>query len=156
MFKIPKKNTLYNIAWLIALAMFFLADRFLKNLALHIKSEEIINLIPNHLYFNFQANENIAFSFPLGNQLALLISLILVIFLSTFVFRLYKKRNNQLVATLFSFMILGAISNIFDRLQYSFVIDYFHVPWFAVFNLADAMISVSAFIIIFLIIFKKK
>lgn len=144
------------MAWLIAMAMFFLADRFLKNLALLKKPDDLISLIPNQLYFSFQANEHIAFSLPLGNQLALIMSIFLVIVLSSFTFYLYKKNYSSYVVFLFSFMILGAISNIFDRLQHFFVIDYLYVPWFAVFNLADVMISVSAILILFLIIFKNK
>ncbi len=155
MFKKTNKHNLYNIAWFIAMAMFFLADRFLKNLAL-LKSEDVISLIPNHLYFSFQANEHIAFSLPLGNQLALIFSVFLVIILSIFTFRLYKRKYKPLLVIPFSFMILGAISNIFDRLQHSFVIDYLYVPWFAVFNIADAMISVSAILILFMIVFKDK
>ncbi len=156
MFKKINKFYLYNIAWLIAMAMFFLTDRFLKTLSLLKKPDDLISLIPNHLYFSFQANENIAFSLPLGNQLALILSIFLVIILSFFTFYLYKRKHKPLIIVLFSFMILGAISNIFDRLQHSFVIDYLYVPWFTVFNLADIMISVSAIIILFLIVFRNK
>lgn len=138
------------------MAMFFLADRFLKNLALLKKSDDFISLIPNHLYFSFKANENIAFSLPLGNQLALILSIFLVIILIFFTLYLYNRKYSSIIIIPFSFMILGAISNIFDRLQHSFVIDYLYVPWFAVFNLADAMISVSAILILFLILFKDK
>lgn len=138
------------------MAMFFLADRFLKNLAILKKSDDIIALVPNHLYFSFHANENIAFSLPLGNQLALIISIILIILLSFFLCYIYQKKYSPIIIFSFLFMILGAISNVFDRLQYSFVIDYLYVPWFTVFNIADVMISLSAIFIIFIILFKNK
>jgi signal peptidase II len=52
----------------------------------------------------------------------------------------------------FCLIIGGAIGNLIDRAVYGHVIDYifFHTPvWsFAVFNLADAFISVGAFVVV--------
>lgn len=157
MFKFIKLNTtIYNIAWLFALAMFFLLDRILKSLALSKKNEEAVNLIKDHLYFNFYANENIAFSIPLGNSLALILSTVLSILLIFFIIYLYKKRTNKLILVPLLFIFFGSISNIIDRIIYSFVIDYIHIPWFTVFNIADAMISVSAIFLIIFIFIKDK
>jgi signal peptidase II len=53
----------------------------------------------------------------------------------------------------FALIIGGAVGNLIDRAVYGHVIDYilFHTPvWsFAVFNLADAFISVGAALIVF-------
>ncbi len=156
MFNSIKFNNLYNIAWPLALAMFFLGDRILKNIALRKKTDEAISLINNHLYFNFQANENIAFSIPLGNYLALIFSALLSILLIIFIIHLYKKRANKLIIIPLLFLLFGSISNIIDRLLYSYVIDYLYVPWFAIFNLADTMISVSAIFLIIFVFIKDK
>jgi signal peptidase II len=156
MIKFIKSNNLSNIAWLLALAIFFLVDRILKNIALKRKTEEVINLINNHLYFNFQANENIAFSIPLGNQIALIFSIIISFLLIIFIVHLYKKRTNKLILIPLLFLLFGSISNIIDRLLYSFVVDYLYIPWFTVFNIADAMISVSAIFLIIFVFIKDK
>ena len=53
----------------------------------------------------------------------------------------------------FALIIGGALGNLIDRATYGHVIDYilFHTPvWsFAVFNLADAFISVGAALVVF-------
>ena len=53
----------------------------------------------------------------------------------------------------FALIIGGAIGNLIDRVWHGYVVDYilFHLPsWsFAVFNLADAFISVGAALVIF-------
>ena len=41
-------------------------------------------------------------------------------------------------------IIFGAVSNLYDRLKYGFVIDYFDLKYFTIFNIADAMIFFGA------------
>jgi signal peptidase II len=71
-----------------------------------------------------------------------------------FVLFLAKRTEaDQVMARIgFCLIIGGAIGNLIDRAAYGHVIDYifFHTPvWsFAVFNLADAFISVGAFIVV--------
>jgi signal peptidase II len=150
------KNNWYNIAIFLFIAIFFIVDRFLKNLALKKGSEESINLFFNNFYFNFQANENIAFSLPIPNNLAIIIaSFLVVLLISCLVYLFLKKISNKLPIFLLFTIILGAISNLLDRYLYGYVVDYLNLTWFTVFNLADVMISLSAFVWIFLIIFKK-
>ncbi|MBU1778489.1 signal peptidase II, partial [Patescibacteria group bacterium] len=43
------------------------------------------------------------------------------------------------------FIIFGAISNLTDRLEYGYVIDYFSLKYFTIFNLADVMIVIGVF-----------
>ena len=40
-------------------------------------------------------------------------------------------------------MIIGAISNLMDRIQYGGVIDFISVPYFTVLNLSDIYISIG-------------
>jgi signal peptidase II len=40
---------------------------------------------------------------------------------------------------------LGAFSNLYDRLHYGYVIDYFDLKYFTVFNLSDVMIIIGIF-----------
>lgn len=61
-------------------------------------------------------------------------------------------RNHQLTLLGFAFVIAGAIGNLIDRISYGHVIDFFlfHTEsWaFAVFNVADAFITIGAAAII--------
>lgn len=41
-------------------------------------------------------------------------------------------------------VITGAAGNLYDRLAYSFVVDFFHLHHWPVFNVADSCISVGA------------
>ena len=56
------KNIFKNIAIALALAIFFLADRVLKSLAL--KLDSIIDIIPNIFAFSLTKNYFISFSLP--------------------------------------------------------------------------------------------
>lgn len=139
-----------NIAWLITLAIFFLIDRYLKIVALTSESKILIN---NLLNFNFVPNYKIAFSLPVsGPWLSVLIGgVIIAIFY--YLFLNYKNLKNLEFISFFG-ILLGAISNLVDRLKYGFVIDYLDLRWFTIFNLADAMISIGS-IILFISLLKK-
>lgn len=144
--KLPIKN----IAWLFALAIFFMLDRFLKLLTLDLESKIII---PNLLNFNFVPNYNIAFSLPVGGTyLNIIISLIIIaiiIFLS-----LNYKNLKTLEFISFFGILLGAVSNLLDRFQYGFVIDYLDLRWFTIFNIADVLISICS-LVLFISLLKK-
>lgn len=53
-------------------------------------------------------------------------------------------------------IIIGALSNFLDRLKYGYVVDYLDLKWFTVFNLADALISISTIILILYLFRTKK
>lgn len=123
---------------LLATIIFF--DRLLKALVV---SGARLDLIGQVLKFNFKPNYFIAFSLPLyGIALELIIGLIILGLLYYFV-KLYSAKDYPKAACLAS-ILLGASSNLFDRLKYGYVIDYLDVKYFTVFNLADALIVAGA------------
>lgn len=140
------------IAIYTAIIFFVVLDRLLKVLALT-SSERQFNLLGEILKFNYKANYYIAFSLPLaGRMLVILLILIILILISLAIFSLFKRQYDKLA--LLSLIILGAGSNLFDRLKYGYVIDYFDLKYFTVFNLADAMIVVG--VILLAIVLNKK
>ncbi len=152
-----RKYKLKHIACFILPAIFFIIDQILKSIALKKQFSDAISIIPNTLYFKFQANENIALSLPVSNNIALFLSIIILMFLIFLIYYLKSKKiTSNLVIFLLIFTVIGALSNIIDRIRYSFVIDYLSVPWFSVFNIADVMISLSGIAIIIIILFKQK
>jgi len=50
-------------------------------------------------------------------------------------------------------VLAGAVGNLIDRLLYGFVLDFFEIRGFPVFNLADACITVGACLIILHVLF---
>ena len=97
-------------------------------------------------------NEGVAFSMLWGlDDRALIIGTsLIVLFVAWLAYR--TKPANWLVRLGFTLIIGGAIGNLIDRVTLGHVVDYvlFHTPvWsFAVFNLADAFISVGAALIV--------
>jgi len=149
-----KKILLQNIAFLSA-AMFFVVDRFLKARAISGSWKMPVDLLGSWLKFDFTPNYYIAFSLPLGGQLLLILTgvIILTIFFYSFYLLLAKKLKLDLFLPL-TILLLGAISNFIDRAQYGYVIDYLSCRYFTVFNLADVLI-VSAVVCILFKMLKK-
>jgi len=124
------------------MAMFFLADQYLKFLAIILWPAHPKKIIGNLLTFNFVPNYNIAFSLPLGGiWLNILITIIIIAILSYLIFN--YKHLSKLEIISFSGILLGAAGNLIDRLKYGYVIDYLDLKWFTVFNLSDVLISFS-------------
>lgn len=146
-----KKKTAFYI-----LAVFFVAlDRFLKFLALNRFTGDSTIIIKDFFKFQFASNPNIAFSIPLRGYFLNILIIFLVLWLVYYY--LYSiKRKQEINALLLFFIILGALSNLLDRLKFGYVVDYFDFRYFTVFNLADVMIAGGAIGIIWLQIYKKE
>lgn len=129
--------------------MFFIADRYLKGLALRIGVNNGKSLFNQYFLFNFTENHNIAFSLPFTGPILNIIIISLIIAIIVIMGRLIiKNRALTQDSLILTFILFGAISNMVDRLQYGFVIDYLELKYFTVFNLADVMISLGVFILI--------
>jgi signal peptidase II len=93
-------------------------------------------------------NTGVAFSMfsSMGDKGLILLSLAVVAFVLYLAFRTEPKQVLSRIG--FALIIGGAIGNLIDRTLHGYVIDYilFHTPvWsFAIFNLADAFITVGA------------
>ena len=143
------KKYFKNIAIILMIAIFFIADRYLKFLAAGKLAGESFALIGNIFTFNFTPNYYIAFSLPIGGLfLNILIGLIIAAIL-IFLTKSIKDKKNLILLPGFLLILSGAISNFIDRLSYGYVIDYLYLKHFTVFNIADACISLGAIIILF-------
>ncbi len=147
-----KKENIINIAIIFLIAIFFIVDRILKFLAIDFLESK--NILGEVLRFSFTANKYIAFSLPFsGLFLNLFIIFVLFLILVYLIFLFYKKRQYEFWGFLAIFC--GALSNLIDRLQYSFVVDYLDFYSFTVFNLADVLIFVGAVFLLYFY-FKKE
>lgn len=152
-----RQELLYNIAGPVVIAMFFVSDRLLKNLALNLGLGESRSIIGDFLSFRLVFNQNIAFSLPLsGTWLNILITLIVFTLFFIIIQAKIKRTLGKKSLFLLTFILFGAISNLLDRFLYGAVVDYFDLKYFTIFNLADIMISVGTIILIINIINNKK
>lgn len=145
-----------NIAIIMLIAIFFIADRYLKILALGRSLEPPIKLLGNFFLFDFTPNYYIAFSLPLHGWLLNLAIIAIILLIFIFVLKSIKRRESQIITVLLTLIIFGAISNILDRLSCGYVIDYLELKRFSSFNLADTMISFGAISLIILNLKKSK
>lgn len=112
--------------------------------------QEAVRVVPYFALYRTW-NEGVAFSFLSGMSGWAIVGMRLLII----AFILWWWRNAGQAAALmhlgFAMIVAGAIGNIIDRFIYGHVIDYvlFHTEtWsFAVFNLADSLITVGAVIV---------
>jgi len=143
-----------NIAIILMIAIFFIADRYLKFLAAGKLANKSFNLLGSIFTFNFTPNYFIAFSLPLqGFWLNSAISLIILAIIA-FLIKSIRNKEDKLFISGLLLILTGAISNLIDRLQSGYVIDYLYLKYFTVFNLADACISFGA-ILILISLYKK-
>lgn len=110
----------------------FLLDRIFKFAATR---------TPSGLFGVF-VNKNFVFGLGLNNAASFIVALFFLLVFLGYAF----KKNKQTAAW---FVLLGAISNLTDRIYYGGVLDYLPIGWGGAINLADIMIF-SGVIILFL------
>lgn len=128
-------------------------DQWIKYLVeTRLEMHELVEIVPFlALYRTY--NTGIAFSMldSFGDTGLIVVSICVVAFV---LYLAAKTAPGQTLARIgFALIVGGALGNVIDRAIYGHVIDYvlFHTPvWsFAVFNLADAFITVGAVAVIF-------
>lgn len=153
---LKNKINFLNIAIISVIAIFFVLDRYLKSLALKLAPGESINLISDLFSFSFSKNPYIAFSLPIGpNVITPLVIIIIISLIMAILWLIYKQKRLSLQTIFLIIILLGAVSNAIDRLQYTYVIDYLRLKNLSVFNIADAMISLGTILYIYLSFIKE-
>jgi len=130
----------------ILVGFLFIVDRILKYWALYGLYHTKINILKGLLTFELFKNYYIAFNIPLPSFLSIPIIITIITILMVLFVQRIKVYQGYLEAGLL-LMVVGALSNVYDRLQYGFVIDYLNFYVWPVFNAADVMIGLGAFLI---------
>ncbi len=104
----------------------FAIDRIVKYFALNIPA----------FFGGVFVNENFAWGIPISNNTVLVFMSFAIASLAV----LSIKSKNLA----FLILIMGALSNLIDRIFYGGVIDYIHVPFGGIINLADIMVFLGA------------
>ncbi|MFH1292308.1 MAG: signal peptidase II [bacterium] len=122
---------------------FLLLDQFLKWQATH----SWIQAKLLHNYFGWQPflNQGAAFGLPLPSWLIVLLTIPVVVVIG---FLISQQYQNAWQLTAWVLLLTGAISNLFDRIFYEHVIDYFAFVT-GIINLADVLIVIGLLIYLF-------
>jgi len=130
-----------KVRWIIIITngLFLLTDQILKWQALH-------NWTQPHLispYFGWQVflNKGVAFGLPLSNSLTIIITLPIISLISYLFWKELARKDplKQNLLLAWSMILIGAISNLLDRVLYSQVVDYFLIGT-AIINISDMLI----------------
>ncbi len=128
--------------------VFFIVDRLIKYLFFN-------HILSNSFFLTYVTNQGIAFGLSIPTAIIALfyfLIFIIIFFLINWLIYLYQAKK-YLTGFFLWLVILGALSNIIDRIKFGFVIDYINLYIWPVFNLADTMIVVG--VILFLIQYIK-
>ncbi len=143
------------VGWFGLALVVVILDQWTKGLALqHLDYGRPVPLLPV-LNLTLQYNEGAAFSFLSDaggwqRWFFSAVAFIASIVVSVWLVRL--KRDDVLLAASLSLILGGAIGNLWDRLQYGYVVDFISVHYdtwyFPTFNVADSAVSVGAALMI--------
>lgn len=118
-----------------------------------------LTLIPGVFKFVFHKNDGAVWGIMSGKTLFLVITTaIILLFLLWFYFKIPANRRFVPLQFILVFVTAGALGNFIDRLAFGYVTDflYFELIDFPVFNIADCYITVSAFLLVLLVLFYYK
>lgn len=130
----------------------FIIDQLVKLLVgFNISLNTSISVINNFFYISNVHNYGAAFSILYGNRIFLVIVSIITLVL-VYYFLLKNKRFKWIDIIIYSLLIGGILGNLFDRIMYGYVVDYFDFYIFGynfpIFNIADICIVCSVILII--------
>ncbi|HHT50209.1 MAG TPA: signal peptidase II [Eubacteriaceae bacterium] len=141
------------------ISLTIIIDQIAKNLAIkYLQPIGTYPLIEDFFHLTYAENIGAAFSILQGKQVFLVATTI--VFTTILLYYLIKtktKKSTLLFKTSLSLIIGGAIGNLIDRINLSYVIDFFDFRYinFAIFNTADSFVVVGTILLAYAIIFGK-
>lgn len=119
-----------------------------------------VSLIGDYLVLFYIRNNGAAFSLFDNNSIALVVLIVAAIAIITYLYLRMLNSGPLVYKLIFGMIVGGALSNLIDRARHSgYVVDFisFRIPqigfYFAIFNLADAAISVGVFLLFITVLF---
>ncbi|MGN0374394.1 MAG: signal peptidase II [Butyrivibrio sp.] len=154
-----KRITTYITAFLL-FSVLVAIDQITKILAVqNLKGQQPVDIIKGVLQLTYVPNTGAAWGLMSGMKVFFIIltSILCIAIIFLFFITPMKKKYNVLRIIL-TVLGAGAVGNLIDRVMNGYVHDfiYFEIIDFPVFNVADICVTLSMFILIFLVIFKYK
>ncbi len=131
------------------------ADQFFKYLAVeYLSNGEYFTIVEGFLRFRYVENTGAVFGSFSEHTAFLTVFSVLLLAGAVYLLATNKSRSKFMNVCLVM-MISGGIGNIIDRIRLGYVIDFIEPIFinFAVFNFADCLITVSAFLLIGFLIY---
>ena len=145
-------------------ALFVLAavvlDQVTKLLAVaNLKDQDPFVLIPGVFELHYLENRGAAFGIFQDQQIFFIISAVVIFAAVLYFYKRIPEEKKFLPLKICSVLVCaGAIGNMIDRLRLGYVIDFFYFELidFPIFNVADIYVTVTAVLLVLLILFYYK
>lgn len=153
------RNWLFIKTFLIViLGVFF--DQYTKHLAvLHLKESEPLVILDGVFELYYLENRGAAFGILEGKQTFFILSVVIITVLILWFLKIVPLEKRFMPLSLIAaFILAGAYGNCIDRAVLGYVVDFFYFKLidFPVFNVADIYVTVSTFLMVFLLFFYYK
>lgn len=131
-------------------------DQYIKSqVVTYMAVGDTIPLVKNVFHITYVSNPGAAFGI-LPYQRPFLLSAGVLMLAAGFFYYSKIKIENPLVKFAGIIAAAGALGNMIDRITFGFVVDWFEVRGFPVFNVADVAIVVGMFIMMYVVIFQSE
>ncbi len=154
------KRVKYNLTGLIGTVLLVAFDQWTKLLAVrHLMGQAAVPILDGVFELHYLENRGAAFGILQGQKGIFLLCTALVLVVLAFYYNRMpvtgRFRLLRLVGVLLS---AGAVGNLIDRMQHSYVVDflYFKLIDFPIFNVADCYVTVGAVLLAAAILFVYK
>ncbi len=130
--------------------LFFVLDRLTKLMVLNHSHELPIKVIDKFFTLTYVKNPGVAFGwFPDWKLPPILMAVTMIVIIAYYSFKLPEEE--KLTRWSLALLVGGAIGNLYDRIAYGFVVDFFLFHFgsidFPVFNVADIAIDFGVFML---------
>lgn len=108
--------------------------------------------------FDFSYLENSGAAFGIFQNKIFILSIVTIIIIILIIYFLFKKKSeSKMLRAGLSMIICGALGNLYDRINYKYVVDFIFVHYkntytFPIFNVADIFVTIGTLIIAIYII----
>ncbi len=159
-----RRARIFDVLALLTVIIVVILDQWTKALVVQYLSPPNIGpripLIGDYLVLFYIRNNGAAFSLFDNNSIALIVLIVAAIAIIAYLYLRMLNSGPLVYKLIFGMIIGGAVSNLIDRAHHSgYVVDFisFRIPqigfYFAIFNLADAAISVGVFLLFVTVLF---
>lgn len=114
-----------------------------------------VRVVPGLFHVTLVLNSGAAFGIFKGRSIFFVVlTAVIIVFICFYVWR--GQCKDLLMLTALSLILGGAVGNLIDRVVFGYVIDFLDFRIWPVFNIADASITIGAFILALRLIFDKR
>ena len=147
------KNIGYHLrspSVLLYASVFFILDRITKLMIVNNSHNLPVSVIDKFFTITFVKNPGVAFGwFPDWKLPPILMALVMIIIITYYSLKLPEEE--RITRWALALLVGGAVGNLYDRVTYGFVVDFFLFHFgafdFPVFNIADIIIDLGVFML---------